>query len=112
MPPPPKNVLHAGNPQASPIPKAAMFLMRNEDRGQEDDTDPTDGGPATPDDSPEAPVPPELQAALQDLVDQYGSEVVQSACEQLGGDDSALGDTAIDDQAAASAGDDGDHEYR
>lgn len=110
MPPPvpPKRPLHAGAPQRSPLPKAAGFLMRAEDRGAEDDADPTDGG-QMPDAADEATAP-ELREAMQALMDQFGTEAVQAAVDECA--ESYKDRATVDDEAAAAAADDaGDHEY-
>lgn len=113
----PKDIQHAGKPQASVIPKAAMFLMRSEDRGQEDDADPTDGGqegaidPGTAGADDGAPTPPELAEALSQLVEQFGPDAVRTACEEATSQEQGeLMDEAGDGPAAApeDAGGDGD----
>jgi hypothetical protein len=76
----PKDVTHAGKTHNSPIPKAAMFLMRTEDRGREDDADPTDGGQV--DDIAEAGMEgPDLVTQVRDLMSQYGPEQFTAAVE-------------------------------
>ena len=73
--------------------------MRTEDRGAEDDQDPTDGGQA-PDPSDEETAP-ELREAIQALMDQYGTDKVQMAMDECaeGYKDRAT----VDDEAAAAA---------
>lgn len=112
----PKDIQHAGNPQASVIPKSAMFLMRAEDRGSEDDADPTDGGqdgsvdPGTAGDDDGTPTPPELADAISQLVDQYGADAVREACDEATNQDADDNDEAGDGPAASpdDAGGDGD----
>jgi hypothetical protein len=92
MLPPKKPINHAGAPHKSIIPKSAMFLMANEDRGLEDDQDPTDGGQggssdmggASPSGSTDdaTPTPPELASAMHKLIHQFGPEAVREACDE------------------------------
>ena len=85
--------------KAAILPQAAHYLMRNEDKGMEEDQDPTDGGQGGA--SAEADkassgdpvqVPPELLAAVKQLVDHYGSDIVEAACSQASQDQVAQDD--------------------
>lgn len=112
----PKDIQHAGKPQASVIPKSAMFLMRNEDRGAEDNADPTDGGQEGDMDSGTAgaddgaPTPPDLAEALSQLVEQFGPDAVRQACDEATSQEQGEMDEAGDGPAPApeDAGGDGD----
>lgn len=114
---PPKDIQHAGKPQASVIPKSAMFLMRAEDRGSEDNADPTDGGqegdqmdPGTAGADDGAPTAPELADAISQLVDQFGADAVRQACDEATSQEQGDMDEAGDGPAAAQddVGGDGD----
>jgi len=91
------------------LPNSAKYLMASEDRGAEEDADPTDGGQAP--DATDQVVPPELQAQIQELMAQYGTDVLQAAIDNC--DQGIAGDEG--DESAADlppVEDDGDHEYR
>jgi hypothetical protein len=96
--------IHAGNP-GSHIPKSAMFLMRAEDRGMEEDADPTDGGQET---GPTADNS-DLQAQIDELVKQNGKAAVQTCVDNCSDDTEAetpaedAGETSEMDEASTTA---------
>lgn len=59
------------------LPKAARFLMRNEDKGAQEDGDATDGGQDGGDSSDQGIGDPELHAAMKDLVAKHGAQAVR-----------------------------------
>ena len=82
----PKDVSHAGKAHKSVIPKSAMFLMANEDRGAEEDADPTDGGQDSNMDVPE-----EEMSSLRQMVTRYGPGKMHECVDMCsGGDDESM----------------------
>lgn len=101
----PKDVSHSGKPHKSVIPKSAMFLMANEDRGSEDDTDPTDGGQES-NGTPDGTMPAEVMDSIRQLVSQYGPEKLHECVDMCSGDSEMSGEGEETGEVPNSPGED------